>query len=330
MTLKQIDCRMTELVKTERTTTREILELIFRAEAIKLPERLGYRDTYQWLVEKHKYSGSAAHRRIQASRLLRDMPEVAEKVEMGTVNLSTLCKMQTVLKAQHKATGCRPSVEIKREAMQQIENKTCSEAERHLHTLFPEAEISQEKTVHRRDGGELRTIQLSSEGVSLLERVRELLSHALPGATDGELLERVMKHFVERQDPLFKAERSSIRRQDAPRENAAQDKVDSASPQCGTDDRFCAASSERITPALRHKVIRRAQGQCEYIHQITRCTSRYQLEVDHIIPRAKGGSHDITNLRCLCRRHNQMMADLEFGSSFMQGKRQAGANHRQA
>jgi len=238
--------------------------------------------------------------------------------------------MQTDLKAQHKATGCRPSVEIKREAMQQIENKTCSEAERNLHTLFPEAEISQEKIVHRRDGRELRTIELSNEGVSLLERVRELLSHALPNATDGELFERVMKDFVERQDPLLKAERRTrkARAQDAHPRSDAQGAIDGTSTQ-SESDRFCAASSERITPALRREVIRRAQGRCEYTHQDTRCASRYQLEVDHILPRAKGGSHDLTNLRCLCRRHNQMMADLEFGPSFMQAKRQERTVSRQ-
>jgi len=34
MTLNQIDCRMSELVKTERTTTREILELNGRGESV--------------------------------------------------------------------------------------------------------------------------------------------------------------------------------------------------------------------------------------------------------------------------------------------------------
>jgi len=251
--------------------------------------------------------------------------------------------MQTVLKAQHKATGCKPTLEIKREAMLQIENKTCGETERLLHTLFPQAEVSQERTIHKRDGGELRTIRFSIEGVRLLERARELLSHSMPGATDGELLERVMRDFVERQDPLLKAERRTrkARAQGAHQKSEVQDAIDIASVHRGTEDRFCdvasaspttatpfartaesSITSAKLTQSLKHHVIRRARGQCEYGHQDTRCASRYQLEVDHIIPRAKGGSNDLTNLRCLCRRHNQMMAERELGAGFMQTKRQ--------
>lgn len=33
----------------------------------------------------------------------------------------------------------------------------------------------------------------------------------------------------------------------------------------------------------------------------TRCTSAHRLEVDHILPFAEGGTHEITNLRVLCR-----------------------------
>lgn len=45
---------------------------------------------------------------------------------------------------------------------------------------------------------------------------------------------------------------------------------------------------------------------CEYIDPVTarKCDSRYQLQKDHIIPKAKGGGDDARNLRTLCRTHN--------------------------
>lgn len=79
-----------------------------------------------------------------------------------------------------------------------------------------------------------------------------------------------------------------------------------------------------ISTVLRRRVIRRAGGQCEYTHQGRRCSSRFQLEADHVIPKAKGGSDNLENLRCLCRSHNQMMAEQEFGPSFMARRRRAG------
>ena len=44
------------------------------------------------------------------------------------------------------------------------------------------------------------------------------------------------------------------------------------------------------------------------------CGSTYQVEVDHIVSRALGGSDDVNNLRCLCRAHNQLMAEVKLGS----------------
>jgi 5-methylcytosine-specific restriction endonuclease McrA len=330
MTFEQIDDRIAVLVKTERHTTRETLELIRHAESIRLPENLGYRNTHHWLLERHKYSGSAADRRIQAARLLRDLPHIAEKVEDGAVNLSILCKMQTVLRAQQKATGQKPSLDQKREAITQIENKSCGQAEQVLHTLFPEAEVSNEKTVHKRDGGERLTVELSAQAVGYLERAREILSHALPSATIGDLIERIARDFVENNDPLIKAERKIDQKKS---KNAAGEKAPDAASELSessmTHADLTAVAQRKLAQrrrpalptALRREVIRRAGARCEYRHQTRRRESRYQIEVDHVVPKAKGGTDTLENLRCLCRKHNQMVAEREYGREFMQMKR---------
>lgn len=52
-------------------------------------------------------------------------------------------------------------------------------------------------------------------------------------------------------------------------------------------------------------------------HKCTVCGSTHALEVDHIIPRAKGGSDTLENLRLLCRSCNQRAAINEFGQEKM-------------
>ncbi len=42
-----------------------------------------------------------------------------------------------------------------------------------------------------------------------------------------------------------------------------------------------------------------------------------QIEVDHIVPRAKGGGHGQENLRLLCRAHNFHVAELAYGKKLM-------------
>ncbi len=50
----------------------------------------------------------------------------------------------------------------------------------------------------------------------------------------------------------------------------------------------------------------------------TRCTSRSFLEVDHRQPWARGGPDTLENLRWLCRAHNQLLAEEDFGKPHVQ------------
>ena len=63
--------------------------------------------------------------------------------------------------------------------------------------------------------------------------------------------------------------------------------------------------------------------ECEFKDKLTGriCGSRYQVERDHITPKAKGGSDAPHNRRPLCKKHNQYVAELEFGREFMEQKR---------
>jgi 5-methylcytosine-specific restriction endonuclease McrA len=53
----------------------------------------------------------------------------------------------------------------------------------------------------------------------------------------------------------------------------------------------------------REIVLGRAGYQCQD------CGSRYELEVDHYVPWARGGAHDLSNARCLCGPCNRRKSD---------------------
>jgi 5-methylcytosine-specific restriction endonuclease McrA len=62
-------------------------------------------------------------------------------------------------------------------------------------------------------------------------------------------------------------------------------------------------------------VLQKHEGECSYRDPKTgvKCTSRYQIQIDHIRPRALGGTHAPENLRLLCRQHNLYEAERIFG-----------------
>ena len=74
MNFEQIESRMEVLVRSERKITNEILQLVREVESKRMYLERGFSSVYDWLIRGYGYSHSAAHRRVQASRLLRDVP----------------------------------------------------------------------------------------------------------------------------------------------------------------------------------------------------------------------------------------------------------------
>ena len=63
-------------------------------------------------------------------------------------------------------------------------------------------------------------------------------------------------------------------------------------------------SRDAIPSAVRREVWRRDEGKCK------KCGSRKNLEYDHIIPVAEGGSNTARNIELLCEACNRAKSDL--------------------
>jgi 5-methylcytosine-specific restriction endonuclease McrA len=146
----------------------------------------------------------------------------------------------------------------------------------------------------------------------LYDDVQALLSHQIPSGQMALVFKRVLQ--------LAKAELEK-------RKYAATDRP----------GRSRGSKSARHIPApVRREVHERDQGRCTFVSESgKRCDSRHMVEFEHDVTRARGGESTPKNLRLLCRAHNQLMAEREFGADFMERKRReaaerkAAARHRQ-
>ena len=69
---------------------------------------------------------------------------------------------------------------------------------------------------------------------------------------------------------------------------------------------------------MRDAVWARDRGRCTFVSPGgKRCGSRWDLEIDHIVPVARGGESRPENLRLLCSRHNRLEAERVFGEEHM-------------
>ncbi|HKQ57509.1 MAG TPA: HNH endonuclease signature motif containing protein [Candidatus Eisenbacteria bacterium] len=82
--------------------------------------------------------------------------------------------------------------------------------------------------------------------------------------------------------------------------------------------------SRHIPAEVRRAVWERDGGQCTFTSDTGhRCTERRDVQFDHIDPYARDGSSSASNIRLLCRAHNQYEAERVYGAEFMRNKRQA-------
>ena len=82
-----------------------------------------------------------------------------------------------------------------------------------------------------------------------------------------------------------------------------------------------------IPPNTRRAILQRDNYQCTYCAADgTQCRERIGLEIDHIMPFSLGGTHEIENLRVVCRAHNGLFAEQVLGRDFIRGKK-AQATH---
>ena len=118
--------------------------------------------------------------------------------------------------------------------------------------------------------------------------------------------------------------RSSTR--PSPRSSSGSKPGDSAgrTPRKGPSAAETPPSSRHVPAAVRRTVYERDGGRCRYVdEQGRRCTAREGLEFHHRHPFALGGHHSPEGMALLCRTHNRLLAEIDFG-------REAVAKHRRS
>jgi 5-methylcytosine-specific restriction endonuclease McrA len=114
--------------------------------------------------------------------------------------------------------------------------------------------------------------------VGKLKRARVGQSHVQPGATDEQVVDAALDLLLAQQEK---------RRASVP-------------------------------PRVKRKVRRRDAGKCQWkLDSGGVCGSEVRLEIDHVVPRGKGGPSTVENCRLACRVHNQYSARQVYGEEVM-------------
>jgi 5-methylcytosine-specific restriction endonuclease McrA len=325
--------RTRDLSTQERKITLSLLLHLGEIERRNLYISQGYSSLFDYCKSHLKFSESAAMRRIKSARCIARFPGICEMLEAGDVNLSTVSRVSSILTpANHGDVLARIKGKSQREVdavVAGFEPRSAVPPDRVRTVVVPVAALgvrtprltdSECKDIYRRSGGKISTTaehpvdtaqaqERKTETLSVIEFsareqfmkkvsiVQSLAAHRLQGATSFEhVFELLMDYFIEREHPKKRHERRESRAGAASR-----------APHESADPRH-------IPAHIRDQVFARDNYQCTYVGlNGQHCESTHALQIDHIIPIARGGTSTIDNLRLLCAKHNRLEAERVMG-----------------
>jgi 5-methylcytosine-specific restriction endonuclease McrA len=292
----------------------------------------GYPSLHAWCVGHLHFSDDAADKRIRVGRLARDYPVLCEMLADGRLSMSTILLLAPRLKPEcaedliaAAAGKSRSQVEyllayrFPRSDTFEFVSSTDAVEQSHAVTTpkpapgrVPEwsshtAQLAPQPTTPSRattrplsaDRVEWR-LTVSRATQEKLEHAQELLGRRVRGGDIAELLDRALHTLIVTEE---KRRYAMHRKPRTPR---------------GTRSK----NPRHIPADVRRQLAERDGRRCAFVSpEGKRCECRHALEIDHIVPIARGGETTLENLRLLCPAHNQFAAEQQFGAAFMATKR---------
>ena len=280
------------IAREEREKMTQFLHHLKEIERRRLFSDYSYKSLFEMTVKYFSYSESEAYDRISAMRLLKELPEVVEqKINQGELTLTHLKIAQKHFRREKVLQAKVFPVEEKVSFLDEISNTSVREAQKITMSLSsnPETVKPDQVRVVGVDQVELKfTVNMKTE--EKMKSLKGLLAHKYPNINMAELLDLLCDFGLKALDPA----KTVAQRKSCVTNSVLQSQL---KPQVFTKSKA----------QIRREVYLKAQGQCE------KCGSRHALQIDHIYPKALGGSDSAENLRLLCRSCNQRAAIRSMG-----------------
>jgi len=317
--------------RNESASTALLLAHIGEIDARHLYADQGYDSMAAFCTGEWGLCEFAAYRRIGAARITRRFPALFEAVADGRLNLTTLTLLGPALAPGNvDELVALAAGRTKRELQDLLAARTAAglasahgcvaRPDNSCTPLAPALVVSgdgqeEAQAAPTMDGLAAPTAACAAPSWPLramlgpaerddLEYLKALLSHVVPDGNLEQVLGRVFRAAIR------ELERRKFAVSTPARAHATTAAGEGSKPR-------------HIPRAVRRAVFERDGGRCTFTGANGhRCESRWRLELDHVVPVAKGGESTTANLRLRCRTHNQHAAERAFGTGFMERKRE--------
>ncbi|HEX6791571.1 MAG TPA: HNH endonuclease [Candidatus Krumholzibacteria bacterium] len=321
---QQVLANTDRIVIEDRKLTLRMLDHLHAVELRKLFLQLGYSSMFDYCTKHQRLSEPDAVRKIRTERCIARFRQLIPLLESGEVNPTTVSMIAKHINPENADT-----------VIEAIKNKSTREVERFIAALNPLSVVPADrvspivvpgenwvKSTFSADGKKSASVEEATVPVSAdkpqelqlerrarveftaheelmekLDRIRSLAAHRLPaGATMEQLFDWMAEYVLQREDPIERQRRRNAR---------------GKQPEVAPSD-----NPRQIPVHVRDQVFTRDKGRCTFVSAGgRRCDSKHMLQLDHIVPVARGGKSTVDNLRLLCAYHNRLEAERLMGRS---------------
>ncbi len=305
MNAREWSLRIAELIRRERASVVDVLLALAEFDRLAMYRQLGFASLFDFLHKELGLSRGMAHYRLVATRLVEKFPEVVEPLRDGRLCMSSVVELARVITQENRGEVLPRFFDRSRQEAKQVvaellpaevvpvrtvvtSGRASSTVELGLIEVIPETVRPGVKlpvapaprtVVEPLTRQESRMhVTVSPAFLALLKKAKAGQSHVQPGATDEQVLTAALELLV-----------------------AQQEKRRAAVP-----------------PKVKREVRKRDGGKCTWsLSNGGTCGSDIRTEIDHVVPRGRGGPSTTDNCRVLCDVHNREAARQVYGDAHM-------------
>ncbi len=303
-----------DLVRREHAALADLLLAIAEFDGLKMYRRLGYRSLFDFLHREVGLSRGSAYYRQVGARVVQRFPETVDPIRDGRLCLTGVIELAKVVTDKNREEVIPRFFHRSRQEAKQVVVEMRPIEHAPTRTVVTTAVVQPVepdpthpggvspsngldganggRTEAARPGQGTRTtieplsrtssrlhITVSQEFLVLLKRAKAGEAHVRPSATDEEVLRTGLELLLRQQEKRKASVPAKVKREVRARDGA----------------------------------------RCQWpTHDGGTCGATAMLEVDHVVPRGKGGASTAENCRILCRAHNLEAARLAYGNSLVE------------
>jgi hypothetical protein len=315
--------RLADLLRREQGAMTDFLVALAEFDRQRLWAQLGHASVFYYLHRDLKLSKGAAHYRKVAAQLIQRFPAVVAPFREGKLCISSVVELARVItpensadvlprffylsKQEAKAVAveiCPAAVVPRREVVTKVVTEVVAELPRaatfHLDETPPQTPPAPAPAEHRDSTVPLTPdlqrlhMTVSKQFIEKLEAARKGQGHAQPGASAEKVIEAALDLLLAQQAKR----RAEVKK---PQQNPRP-----------------AKNPGHVPAAVKRAVWSRDEGKCTWpLDSGGVCGSTLRREIDHVVPRGRGGPSTVENCRLACAMHNQLAARQVYGDEWM-------------